>query len=73
MTCTQGCDHGWVAVGPDYINRHWPLPAPMKFDDDPEVYRKHLAVIEIKRVSAEGAVYPCPDCCPVQYDRWATA
>lgn len=60
----ENCEHGWRRVDPDlYGERLFPMPEGASVAQAEEVYRN--------RAMYGPAVFPCRDCLPSQYDRWA--
>lgn len=64
----EGCDFGWRWVTNDYIEALFPLPNGDLFD--PIVVEQTKVVLE-RRATFAGAVFPCPDCRPDEFRRWA--
>lgn len=75
--CRAGgkCDgDGWVQVGPGYVEVRYPWPAKPGPDADEEALALYEVRVESTRIAREAAarsVYPCKDCEPAAFHRWA--
>lgn len=70
------CEHGWVQVTPAYVERKapWPAPAAAELMSEPgmqEAYDELVATVARKRASLAESYYPCRDCLPAAFYRWA--
>lgn len=64
----------WVQVQPAYAERMFPMPADLPEDATPDQRRVHAIVaadVERARHAAADSFYPCKDCAPTQFFRWA--
>lgn len=68
MSCER-CDHGWITVGPGYPAWRWPDPA--EWPADPETAEVVAQQLTWKRRLAAQDIYPCRNCRPELFARWA--
>lgn len=69
MSCTA-CVDGWVFVQDGYVDRLAPVPF-REAEQSDEVYAALVAANEARRSALARTVYPCKDCRPTQFFRWA--
>lgn len=70
------CDHGYVRVQQAYVERKAPFPAPlspelMAEEGMAEAYELLVAQVVAKRAALANSYYPCRDCLPAAFYRWA--
>lgn len=70
------CEHGWVEVTAAYVDRKAPWPAPlaaelMSEEGMQEAYAALVASVAQRRASLARSVYPCRECQPAAFYRWA--
>jgi hypothetical protein len=63
--CTK-CDHGWITVGERYVETELALPDPSK-----EIVPDHEAWLAQRRTALAATIYPCRQCRPAAFMRWA--
>ena len=68
MGCDK-CDNGWRDVSETYVVKTYPMPerGSMTEAEHTEAVRQ----CEMKRASARATVYPCKECQPALFYRWA--
>lgn len=59
----SACDHGWRYVGEEYLADRWPIT--------PGMTEAQIEAAYAKREAYREQVYPCPDCRPDAFRRWA--
>lgn len=70
----DGCDFGWRNTPPEYVEDLFPLPNPpgqLLTAEELAAYEARVATVWERRESFTGAVFPCPDCRPEAFRRWA--
>lgn len=70
MKGCQRCDAGWVEVTQSYVDRIAPIPE-LQLGADPDVHEAIVAEVMTRRASLANTVYPCRDCQPAAFYRWA--
>lgn len=71
--CHRCSDTGWCQVTEHYVNRHapWPsLPEPIT-DAEHKANARVMEEARIKRAGIANSSFPCPDCQPKMFERWA--
>jgi hypothetical protein len=70
----HSCDHGWVTVPAGYAEHahpYPPRPAVAPGDEALTEWEEVCRFVDAKRATAAKAIFPCPDCRPAAYERWA--
>lgn len=70
------CDRGWVQVTAAYVERKAPWPAPLAAElmSEPGMEEAHAALtahVANKRRALAESYYPCKECQPAAFYRWA--
>lgn len=70
------CDHGWRGVTQAYVDRKAPMPGPLDaamvdVEGMAEAHELLIAEVTARRAALAGSVYPCKDCLPATFYRWA--
>lgn len=70
------CERGWVRVTQAYVDRKAPYPAPLSPEimSEPgmaEAYDALVASVESRRRALAESYYPCKECRPEAFYRWA--
>lgn len=70
MTCETCGGGGWVLVQEGYVDRLAPVPD-RAIDLTDDVYDALVAANAARRAALARTVYPCKECRPAQFFRWA--
>lgn len=65
----ERCEFGWRHVGAEYAERLFPEPDVSNLD--PTAAAQRVAVVGAQRAGVLNSVYPCKNCRPADFFRWA--
>lgn len=69
MKGCESCEFGWRAVSSNYPVTHYPMPDLTGLPDD--LAAAAQAEVETRRAALTDSVYPCKQCQPHLFFRWA--